>query len=235
MIRGERDTALACQCLLGIEGRFMLVRFTVENCLSFRDRVEFSMVASAKVRRHPEHVIRPEDSDGPSVLKLGIIYGANASGKSNPVKAINWALRQIRNPARPGERIDHKPFKLDPKCRRKPGRFEFEIKTSERLYLHPEILHSYVANFLKYSAGRRSQLIVTTHDTTLFNQPFLRRDEVWLVEKGRDQSSRLVSLEEFKDVDQIEDLQRGYIQGRFGGVPIIRDFSWLGSDDGKGA
>jgi hypothetical protein len=101
--------------------------------------------------------------------------------------------------------------------------------------LHPEILHSFIANFLKHSGSRHSQLIGTTHDTTLLNQPFVRRDEVWFVEKGADQSSRLVSLEEFKDVDRIEDLQRGYLQGRFGGVPVIKDFSWLGNDDGKGA
>jgi AAA15 family ATPase/GTPase len=98
-----------------------------------------------------------------------------------------------------------------------------------------EILHSYLANFLKYSAGLASQLIVTTHDTTLLNQPFLRRDEVWFVEKGVDQSSKLVALEEFKNASGGKDLQGDYLQGRFGGVPVICDFSWLGSGDGKGA
>ena len=100
--------------------------------------------------------------------------------------------------------------------------------------LHPDILHSYLANFLKYSTGRASQLIVTTHDTTLLKQPFLRRDEVWFVEKGIDQSSRLVALEEYKDVDKSKDLQQDYLLGRFGGVPVIRDFSWLGEDHGEG-
>jgi AAA15 family ATPase/GTPase len=100
--------------------------------------------------------------------------------------------------------------------------------------LHPEILHSYLANYLKYSKGSGSQLIVTTHDTTLLKQRFLRRDEVWFVEKGTDQSSRLVALEEFKDVDRSKDLQQDYLLGRFGGVPVIRDFSWLGKDHGEG-
>ena len=67
------------------------------------------------------------------------------------------------------------------------------------------------------------------------NQPFLRRDEVWFVEKGTDQSSRLVALEEFKNAGGGTDLQQDYLQGRFGGVPVIRDFSWLGEGDGKGA
>ena len=98
--------------------------------------------------------------------------------------------------------------------------------------LHPQIVHSYLANFLKYSAGRDSQLIVTTHDTTLFQQDFLRRDEFWLMEKAEDQSSRLIALEEFKNVDESTDLQNDYLLGRFGGVPVIRDFSWLRDSDG---
>lgn len=99
--------------------------------------------------------------------------------------------------------------------------------------LHADVLHSYLANFLKYSEGRSSQLIVTTHDTTLLKQNFLRRDEVWFVEKGNDQSSRLVALEEYKDVEQSKDLQQDYLLGRFGGVPVIRDFSWLGEEHGE--
>ncbi len=99
--------------------------------------------------------------------------------------------------------------------------------------LHADVLHSYLANFLKYSVDRSSQLIVTTHDTTLLRQHFLRRDEVWFVEKGDDQSSRLIALEEYKDVERSEDLQQDYLLGRFGGVPVIRDFSWLGEEHGE--
>jgi uncharacterized protein len=60
----------------------------------------------------------------------------------------------------------------------------------------------------------------------------LRRDEIWLVEEGTDQATHLVALEEFKDVDKSEDLEKDYLLGRFGGVPVIRDFSWLGESDG---
>jgi hypothetical protein len=53
-----------------------------------------------------------------------------------------------------------------------------------------------------------------------------------LVEKGIDQATRLVALEEFKDVDKSKDLEEDYLLGRFGGVPVVRDFSWLGKPDG---
>ncbi len=453
----------------------MLVRFTVENCLSFRDRVELSMIAAEAVLDHPEHVIRAGGENGVPVLKLGVIYGANASGKSNLVKAMLMARDLILIPTGPHKRIDRATFKLDPACRDRSTRFEFEIKVENRYFaygfsvssqrveeewlfevgrdvekrifertgggfewgefefsgpdekafleftakgtlpnrlflgecrernvrdhvpaavdiinvlqwfeyglnvalpdwisqniaarvysdesfkqqltkylqcfdtgiesigvesieleasaaseltrkllesfvdvwgtigdppwdgphqhwtrdeqgslegwrlvahhrggngtpqsasfemseesdgtrrlmhlvpamiammtgdgvfvideldrsLHPDVVHSYLANFLKYSVGRSSQLIVTTHDTTLLRQHFLRRDEVWLVEKGIDQASRLVALEEFKDVEQSKDLQKDYLLGRFGGVPVIRDFSWLGEEHGE--
>lgn len=433
----------------------MLIRFSVENFLSFRDRVEFSMVASKKVRRHPEHVVKASSSTGIPLLKLALIYGANASGKSNLVKALALGKNLVLHPTEAGGRIVQTPFKLDPACRGKPTRLEYEIKIEDRYFaygfaftperveeewlvevtgnseepifersgskitlgklrfdspdeeqflrftakgtlpnrlfltecrernvrehvlggrdilnildwiedrfvvvlpnwdpvnlpfhvftneeikkeltsylkcfdtgiseidfdrvdtesvkmpeevkkrleaevesvspacfftpgvspilwdrdeegelrawkliarhrtrngtenipafdmaeesdgtrrlmslvpaitslmksdsalaideldrsLHPDILHSYVANFLKHSAGRASQLIATTHDTTLLKQPFLRRDEVWFVEKGTDQSSRLIALEEYKDVDKSKDLQQDYLLG----------------------
>jgi uncharacterized protein len=462
-----------------IEIAIMLVRFTVENCLSFRDRVELSMIASEEVHNHPEHVVRAGGENGIPVLKLGVIYGANASGKSNLVKAILMARDLILKPPGAGQRIVRVPFKLDPDCGEHPTRFEFEVKLGDRYFaygfslsserveeewlfevgrtvenrifertvndfewgklqfskpdekafleftakgtlpnrlflsecrernvgenvpaaedvvnvlqwfeseliiarpdslslpvasrvrsdqsfrnqiarylscfdtgieelgvepidfehsasagplaeplmkllehlvelrppdgdhwdigperfltrdeqgtfrawrlvsrhraedgvrrgasfemfeesdgtrrllqlvpamiamisgsgvfvideldrsLHVDILHSLLANFLKYSAARSSQLIVTTHDTTLLRQHFLRPDEVWFVEKGNDQSSRLISLQEYKGVDQSKDLQQDYLLGRFGGVPVIRDFSWLGEEHGE--
>ncbi len=77
----------------------MLVRFSVENLLSFRERVELSMVASAQEHRNPDDVIWPSTSDGIALLKLAIIYGANASGKSNLVKAMSIARDLILYPA----------------------------------------------------------------------------------------------------------------------------------------
>ena len=65
----------------------MLVRFKVKNFLSFRDEAEFSMMA-ADVESHQDHVIAHECSTEKRILKTGVIYGANASGKSNFVKAL---------------------------------------------------------------------------------------------------------------------------------------------------
>lgn len=66
-----------------------------------------------------------------------------------------------------------------------------------------------------------AQLVFTTHDTSLLDAAgLLRRDQVWFVEKGRDQASKLVSLSEFSPRKN-EALERGYLMGRYGGVPFL--------------
>jgi hypothetical protein len=47
-----------------------------------------------------------------------------------------------------------------------------------------------------------------------------RRDQIWLVEKDRDQASALVALSEFSPRKN-EALERGYLMGRYGGVPFL--------------
>lgn len=66
-----------------------------------------------------------------------------------------------------------------------------------------------------------AQLIFTTHDTALLDAPGLfRRDQIWFVNKDRDQASELVSLAEFSPRKN-EALERGYLTGRYDGVPFL--------------
>ncbi|MCY4258926.1 MAG: ATP-binding protein, partial [Rhodobacteraceae bacterium] len=66
-----------------------------------------------------------------------------------------------------------------------------------------------------------AQLILATHDTSLLNT--LNRDEVWLTEKSADGATQLVALAEFggDKVRRSLNLERAYLQGRFGAVPEI--------------
>lgn len=70
----------------------MLVEFSVENLLSFKDRSSFSMVAG-KERLKKNHVNEPFNKI--STLKLATLFGANASGKSNIIKAIDLGKRLV--------------------------------------------------------------------------------------------------------------------------------------------
>lgn len=66
-----------------------------------------------------------------------------------------------------------------------------------------------------------AQLIFTSHDTSLLNS--LNRDEVWLTEKQQDASTALVALAEFggDKVRRSLNLEKAYLQGRFGAVPEL--------------
>ena len=66
-----------------------------------------------------------------------------------------------------------------------------------------------------------AQLIFTTHDVSLLNH--LNRDEVWLTEKDSDGMTQLVALAEYggERVRKSVNLERAYMQGRFGAVPEI--------------
>ncbi len=113
----------------------MLLRFTVENFLSFKERAELSLIPS-KVRRHSEHIIKATKSNGIHALKGAIIYGANASGKSNLIKAMWHVQQMVAMGSKPGRKIPFYPYKLASECLQKPSRFEFELKLNEQYYAY---------------------------------------------------------------------------------------------------
>src|SRR5262249_18987643 len=94
--------------------------------LSFRDETVLSLLAASGVEHAPGQVIEVPGLPRP-VLRVAALYGANASGKSNLVKAMAMARRLVLDGTRPDMRIEVAPFKLDPEAWVKPCRFEFEL------------------------------------------------------------------------------------------------------------
>ncbi len=94
-----------------------------------------------------------------------------------------------------------------------------EIDTS----LHPLLVRFLVQRFHSEATNpRNSQLIFTTHNTSLLDQRVFRRDQIWFVEKDRAAASRLYPLTDFKPRKD-EDLEGGYIRGRYGALPLLGD------------
>jgi len=86
--------------------------------------------------------------------------------------------------------------------------------------LHPQLTYRFVELFIKEKAGTKNQLIFTTHESNLMDFRLLRRDEIWFVEKGEDESSSLYSLEDFNERTDRK-IDKAYLEGRYGGVPIF--------------
>ena len=101
----------------------MLIQFKVANYRSIKDQVVLSMLAS-KDQDHSEHLIDTGAKD--KYLKSSIIYGANASGKSNVLLAfyfmVNYVLTSHEKQLHiPTGRV---PFKFDLNTPEKPSSFE---------------------------------------------------------------------------------------------------------------
>jgi ABC-type multidrug transport system ATPase subunit len=91
--------------------------------------------------------------------------------------------------------------------------------------LHPTLSARLIELFQDPATNpRNAQIIFTTHDTSLLNH--LNRDEVWLTEKGTDGATSLTALAEFggDKVRRSLNLERAYLQGRFGGIPQLDQF-----------
>ena len=125
----------------------MLIEFSVSNFRSFRERQTLSMVAAPRMHKR-ENVFKPESKSEkfPALLKVAVVYGPNASGKSNLLKALE-VVRQIarREPSTRDRPLPVSPFCFDAALANQPSvfelhfiqagvRFQFDLAaTSERI------------------------------------------------------------------------------------------------------
>lgn len=87
--------------------------------------------------------------------------------------------------------------------------------------LHPLLLKFIVDLF--YEKNSKAQLIYTTHDTTLLDKKFFRRDQIWFVQKDEFGYSELTALSDFK-VRSDASFEKDYLAGVYGGIPLIKEF-----------
>jgi len=116
------------------EGNNMLIRFIVENYSSFCSQAELSMVAGRQ-EIHQNHLVETQ-GNSLKLLRTGVIYGANASGKSNLIKAMSFAKNLIVNGTTPLGRIPVRPFLLDVSKRSEPSIFQFSFCHNNSCYTY---------------------------------------------------------------------------------------------------
>jgi len=147
----------------------MLVRATFANLYSFDAPQTISCVAG-KSRNLSKHMLKSGNRHKPSLLKSAIVYGANASGKSNLAKCFDFAIGMIVNGFRIDEPIKRTPFRLRPSALREPSFFEFEIDIDKTLYAYRLAFDDHV--ILEESLTR----ILPTSERTLFSRTWTGTD-----------------------------------------------------------
>lgn len=137
----------------------MLVQFSVENYMSIKEKVVFSMLASSD-KELAENLI---ESKNEKCLKSAVIYGANASGKSNFLKAINSVIFMMRNSnnMQPGMLLPITPFKFDNEFIKRPSSFEFIMIINNIKYVYGFVADSskiYEEYLYYYPNGKETEI-----------------------------------------------------------------------------
>lgn len=134
----------------------MFIGFSTSNYLSFKNTQTISMLAS-KVSRHKEHVLY---GNGKKILKTGLIYGANAGGKSNLIKAIHFSRAVILDGLDEVD-LNKKYFRLNDDGYKIPGVFEYRLITKKGIeysygiaisYMEKEVLSEWLIRIEKNGA-----------------------------------------------------------------------------------
>lgn len=97
--------------------------------------------------------------------------------------------------------------------------------------LHPIITQELIKYFTSpHFMNRNPQLFFSTHDTNLLSSDLLRRDQVWFTEKDEVEQTDLyrladIHLPDGSKIRKDANLEKNYIQGRYGAIPYISHHS----------
>jgi len=105
------------------------------------------------------------------------------------------------------------------------------FKDELELNMHPLLTREIVSSICGNEHNNISaQLIFTTHDTSLLDPELFGRDQVWFTEKDKYGATQLYSLADYKEaVRKGEAMQKRYLAGRYGAVPILERFDLVGT------
>jgi AAA15 family ATPase/GTPase len=183
----------------------MLLDFTVENFRSIKGAETLSAVAATKSKSKPsnsesgrrvksdDEIAQPFHVEGwdIDVLPVIAIFGANASGKSNVLKAFNYLLKFMSdgNYDRGAELI---PFKLDKQSRESPSSFKLRVVIGGTIYIYSLVLNSnrIISEKLEYA------LVSTKRYRLLYSRSWNEAYQNFEWKNGSDFSGSHIQLEE---------------------------------------
>ena len=108
----------------------MLIEFSAENFRSFRERQSLSMIASADREKRDKNCVEKTSEGLPALLRSAVVYGPNAAGKTNILKAIYFLQLMVltsANALQQGQVLNVKPFALNRKTRNAASEFEVQF------------------------------------------------------------------------------------------------------------
>jgi AAA15 family ATPase/GTPase len=147
----------------------MIIEFSLANFSSVKEKVTLSFEASNLKELEEYYVITPMENL--RLLKLGLIYGANASGKTSILNALESLREIVTHPnEKKSDFIDYNPFLFDEST--STADTIFEIK-----FVYNEVIYKYEVEFNK-DFIRKESLFLNERVGGKFSKVFVRETDV---------------------------------------------------------
>lgn len=144
----------------------MIINFSVENFGSIKEKQTLSFLADKSDHLEDYYIIEP--IKGLRLNKLALIYGANASGKTTVLKALDFLRNISTNPFdKKTEKFDFEPFLFDEKTPKQNTKFELEfIQSGIRYFYEIEMNNKYIVyeRLLNYNPNKAIVFERTTNE-----------------------------------------------------------------------
>ena len=166
----------------------MIAEFKIKNFFSLRDEQTLSFIPTNDDTSRD--IYTEEVADGVSLLKIGCIYGSNASGKTNVLKALDFFSRfMVDDSLNKGDEIGVVPFLLDDVSQKERTQFEMTFYLNREKYKLNLVLDNkviYEEILQVYSSVQPTLLYKRTYNAEKDATDIVFGGKVGLVKKSRE-------------------------------------------------
>jgi len=187
----------------------MILEFKIQNFLSFKNQMTFSFEATSDKTLDDYYVA--VQKDGTRILKMGMVYGANASGKSNLIEGFEFISEFIHKTPPEGRNAetDFIPFQFG-KTAKEPGRFELTFYVEDKKYRYSLVIdqEKVLEEKLLFYPG--------TQPAIIFERFFDSKNKISVIEFG----SKIKVSEQAREAIQLKTLKNTSVIAGYNQVNI---------------
>ena len=176
----------------------MVIDFSFSNFRSFKDKTEFTLKADS-LKSKIDNTFDVEFASGNSIslLKTAVVYGANASGKSNFIKAFlafTWLIKNSHKFELDKQQIEcYEPFELDVKTQNSPVNFKISFVIDSTKYDYEISFNKQKIVFEKLDFSPKGQI------SNLFERVPSKDSDYDIIELGKNLIDKRIPKKIFKN------------------------------------
>jgi len=188
---------------------YMILSFSIQNFRSIKEKVTLSMLPVKGYQELNNNIVTVTDKI--KALSSAVIYGANASGKSNVIKALKDFINFIVNSS--GNKLNdtikiHDPFLFDTTTNTKPSEFELEFLIDKVRYIYTVSCNSdkIITEHLTYYPKGQTVLLFKRENTSYFKFGIILKGEKKSIENRLLENQLYLSKAANENLDMLIDV-----------------------------